>query len=209
MLVNEGNAAQRKVQPGRFTESSNRSVTTVTEALAESMAFFLTGSWGSTVAPVCSRGGGGDVGCFPSSIIISAGNFQVVLTHCTRLLIFESRPPLFLLYFAAVTCAVCLSLALFRSSRWFSVNSWKTAQSTFCVSSRRIWTGLYCVFGVRSGYSAFVLRYFSSESACAECAQCSQVGPLCFEFGNNDISATSAAWKNAQCPACICQGHHM
>lgn len=65
------------------------------------------------------------------------------------------------------------------------------------------------MFGVRSGYSAFVLRYFSSESACAECAQCSQVGPLCFEFGNNDISATSAAWKNAQCPACICQGHHI
>ena len=64
VLVNEGNAAQRKVQPGRFTESSNRSVTTVTEALAESMAFFLTGSWGSTVAPVCSRGGGGDVGFF-------------------------------------------------------------------------------------------------------------------------------------------------
>lgn len=107
VLVNEGNAAQRKVQPGRFTESSNRSVTTVTEALAESMAFFLTGSWGSTVAPVCSRGGGGDVGCFPSSIIISAGNFQVVLTHCTRLLIFESPAPVLFVLCSPQSPAQC------------------------------------------------------------------------------------------------------
>jgi hypothetical protein len=37
------------------------------------MSFFLTGRWGSTVAPLCSRGGGGAMGCFPSSIVISAG----------------------------------------------------------------------------------------------------------------------------------------
>jgi hypothetical protein len=52
--------------------------------------------------------------------------------------------------------------------------------------------------------------FLSSESACAACAQCNEAGPLCYEFGNNDISGSLASWKkSAQCPPCICQGHHI